>query len=208
MSPSRLEYLVDPTRPRVQSQVARDSWSTPRALRPVPESPGTPVRHLSPSDQGPRCPGQLVDPAGHQAWARVAWDTWSTACPRTHSQVARDSWTTPWGLGPCPSHPGQLVDPVGLRTLAGVAWDRWSTPCALGPEPESPGRVGRHLGPAGTCPSRPGLLVDPCGPRTLARVARDCWWNRVSSDKARVTRGSCSTPQHHGHGPESPGTIG
>lgn len=161
-----------------------------------------------PSDPSGSHQGQLVDPAGPLAWARVT----------------QESRSTPRALRPGQESP---------RT-AGRPWD-------LGPELESPGRVGRHCGTSGTVPSRRGQLVDPRGPRTKSRVARDsgstpgpsgtvlvarksCGHRRPSRTglsrlgqlvdnagpptRSRVFRDSWSTPRALGHGPEAPRTSG
>ena len=77
---SRPGQLEDSTDLQTQPRVKQDSWSTPWALRPGPESLGgaTPwaLRHGPESSETsgrpckasgtlPSCPGQLVDPAGH-----------------------------------------------------------------------------------------------------------------------------------------------
>ena len=99
-SASRPKQEFDPTAPRARSRVTQESWSTPRAVGHGPKSPGTvgPPREPSeedpshlvelvnrtrPSDPGPSCLGQLVDPRG----------------PRTQQRDTRDSWSTPWALG-------------------------------------------------------------------------------------------------------------
>ena len=165
---------------------------TPRALGHGSESPGSPGRHR-----------------GHSDPNRVARET----C--RHSR--------PSGTGP--NSPGPLVDPRVLRKLALVAWgllvhpsgpwtrarvtrDNWSTPRPLGPEPESPWRVGRPRvawtkrespeagvrprSTTGTVQSHPGKLVDTTGRRAWAQVTRDCW----------------STPRALGRGPESRRIVG
>ena len=73
---SCLGYLEDHARPWVQFRVARDSCSTPRALRSRPESPGTPGLTRGTSDHDPSRPGQLVQPTGHRTQPRVARESW------------------------------------------------------------------------------------------------------------------------------------
>ena len=147
--------------------------------------PNPPVKRIDP--MGPQTMashlGQVVNPVG----------TWTVA------QVAQDSWSTPWDLGPRPESPGttgrhhrpsftgprlpgQLDDTVGT----------WSTLRALGHGPESPRTAGRPRGPSEPGPCRQGHLVDPAGTQTLALVARD----------------SCSTPRAIGPNRESPGRAG
>ena len=63
---------------------------------------------------------------------------------------------------------------------------------AVEPEPESPGRGGRHRGPSHQIMSRPGELVEPVG----------------TPNQARVSLGSWSTPPAHRPGPSSPGPAG
>ena len=96
---------------------------------------------------------------------------------------------------------------------------------ALGHGPKYPGTAGRPQGPSETSPSclgiagpplRPldqgqshqGHLVDPKAPRTRTRVALESWSTPGGLDQARVARSRSSTPQHHGHGPESPRKAG
>ena len=191
---SGLGQLVDPACSRNRAAVTRDSWSTPRAFGPVPQSPGTAGRPLGPSDPSTRVPGQLVNTTG----------------PRTRTQVVQESWRTPWALGygpespetpgqHCgppnqdPSLPGYLVDPVGHRAWAQVTRDSWSaaghrsrtrgararctTWRAFGPGPERPGPPDPSASPLGQLfdtrdlghgPSPPGELVDTLGPREPA----------------------------------------
>ena len=51
--------------------VARDSWSTPRALGPKREWPGTAGPPRRPTDNGPNHPGQLVNTTVPRAGPRV-----------------------------------------------------------------------------------------------------------------------------------------
>ena len=64
-----LRHLVDPAGPRTRSRVAQESNSTPWALRPGPESPGTADRHFGDLGTGPSLPGTLVDSGGPQTQA-------------------------------------------------------------------------------------------------------------------------------------------
>ena len=77
--------LVDTVGPWTRARVALDRWSTPRALRYGPESPGAPgqprgtsgmgaslpgqLLDRGPSDANASHPGELVDTAGPKAWA-------------------------------------------------------------------------------------------------------------------------------------------
>ena len=69
---------------QTQVRVARDSWSTTRAIMSGPESPGRTGRHRGPSDTSVIHPGELVEPEG----------------TRTQEQVARDCWLSTLALGP------------------------------------------------------------------------------------------------------------
>ena len=173
--PSLPGQLVDTSGPREKAQVSRDSWSIPRGLGYSPELPGragqnrepstltewlgTAGRPHSPSDTSMSHPGQLVDPAGYQTWARVAWKAGRHRGPS--DQV--------------PSHPEQLVDPAGLRALARVTQNCRSTSQALRREPESSWMAGRTRGPSDTSARRPGKLFHTAGPRAQSTVTRDSW---------------------------------
>ena len=157
-----------------------------------PESPMTSGRPHWPSKPYPSRPGELVHLTGHRTRAGVPLDSWSS--PR------------PSDLGP--NCPGQLVDPARLQTQARITRDGWSTQRDIehgpkspgragplwdhGPEPELPGRAGRHHGPSDQGPCIQGQLVDPAGPWGLARVAPE----------------SCSTPQDIGPKLELPWRAG
>ena len=106
-------------------------------------------------DTAQSCPGQLVDPTGPWARARVAQETWSTM----------------WALRPGPDSPnilggprghsdtserrlGLLVEPTGNRTQSRVTRDSWSNPRVFGHGPESPWMPGLHRGPSEQGPTR------------------------------------------------------
>ena len=123
---------------------------TPRALGP-----------------GPKSPGELVDPLGHQTWAGNARDIWSTPLALGYSPVLPGTAGPHRGasvLGP--SRQGRRVDTVVCSTRARVALESWWTPRAIGPERYSPGKACRTNGPLDSGPSDPGQLVDTAGPRT------------------------------------------
>ena len=183
--PSRQGQLVDWVGPQKKAQIMQDSWSTPRDLRPGPESHGTADRTCGHSDPGPRRPGQLVNHPVPRTQARVAQKSWSS--PRAIG--AGPEWSGTAGrlrgpLGTSPSRPGDLVDTVGTRTLAQfnrhrinlagtrtlarVTRDCWSTPRAFGPKRESPGTAGRPRRSLDPSASVPGQLVDPEGVQTKA----------------------------------------
>ena len=180
--PSPLRQLFEHTDPRTRAKVAwegwstpqdldpstssRDSSSTPRSFRPVPETPWTTGGTRWPSRMGPSPPGQLVNHSGPRTWTRV---------PGTASRARRPS-------NPGPSHPGQLVDIAVPPTRARVPWYIWSNRGSSEPSVSCPGglvhptgrqtsaRVDRDsrstmlaLGPS---PIRPGQQVDTVVPRT------------------------------------------
>ena len=180
-SPIHLGQLVDPAGPRTQTQVSRDSWSTPEHS----ELPGTSGRHCEAAGRVPSCPGQLIHPT----------------CPQARPQVSREAWSTPRGLGYSPespgtpgrhrgpsdqgpSHLGQLVNTAGHRawaqdtrdsrstqgpqTRTRVTRQSWSTPRALVHRPESPWIAGRTCGTSVLGPNLSRPLVEPGGPRTQA----------------------------------------
>ena len=140
--------LVDTVGPRSQVRVTRDSWSTPRALTPKHEMPGTADPTREPSDMGPSLPGQLVDTARLRAWARVPQDSLSTPQalgpgPESPGTVDRTCVYSARG----PSQAGELVDSAGHRTQARFSRESLSNMWALGPGPEWPRKDGRHRGP-------------------------------------------------------------
>ena len=151
-----------------------------------------PDRHHGPSNKGPSRPGELVNPAGHWALARIALDSWSNLRalghgpespgtagippdPRTQARVARDSCLTPGPSGTVLSHPGPLVNTACHQTRR-----------------DSPRRAGKNHRPSDTGPSGTGQLVDPAEPLTQVQVTWDCW----------------STPGALGHKRECPGAAG
>ena len=70
--------LVDPTGPPTRAQVVQDTWSTPRELAPLPESPRTAGRTHGPSELGTSHPGMFVKPADLRTPELVTLDSWST----------------------------------------------------------------------------------------------------------------------------------
>ena len=54
-----------------RARVGRESWLTPRQLRPGTESAGTSGRPRGPLDSGPSRPGELVYPAAPGTQERV-----------------------------------------------------------------------------------------------------------------------------------------
>ena len=150
--PSSPEQMVEPTGPWTRARFSRECWSTPRALDPGPkslekscstpralgpkrewpgtagrpagigteqESPGKARRPRGPSDPSASVQGQLVDTTGPWVRARFPRDSQSTsqalgpgpkkpgtACrPRRHLDLGR-------------SRPGHLLHPVGLQAWA------------------------------------------------------------------------------------------
>ena len=141
--PRPSELLVNPARPQVQSPVAQERWSTPRAHGHGPVSPQTPVRQRGTSYQGRSRPGQLVDHGHSDPDRSHLGQLVDPAAPRNGMRVSRDTWLTPWDLGTGPK-----------------SRDRWSTPWALGARPESPETAGEPRSTSSTAPRRPGQLVD------------------------------------------------
>lgn len=82
-------------------------------------------------------------------------------------------------------------------------------PRELGPEPESPGRVGRHYGTSVTGPSLPLISGQPRWPSDPGLIRpRQLVDTVVPGARARVTREGFSTLQALEPGPELPGTAG
>ena len=174
-----------------QARVTWGIWLTPWALGPKRESPGRASRPRRPSDQGPSCPGELVNPAGTGARPQVGRDIWSSPqalrhgpeSPRRAGQYHGPSDTSA-------SRAGVLVRTAGHRTRARVALDSWSPPRAIGPERVWPGTDGRHRGPMDKGPRRPGVRVDP----RAIRAGRESSGERVelagSRTRARVSQES------------------
>ena len=138
-------------------------------------------------------PGSVLNTAGTNTRAGVAWDIWST--PRaigdgreTSGTAGQHRVTTVTSL----SQPGELVDPAGPRTCSRVLRESWLTPRAFGPKRELPRRAGQIRRLSEPCASLRGDLVDPAGPRKRAREDWDSW----------------STLWTIGPGPESHGTDG
>ena len=176
----------------MQSQVARDSWSTPQALGVEPESPRTSGWHARP-----------------WSLAQVSFETLSTPrALRTGPESPKISGPQrdPWN--PSASRRGLLVDPSGTQTQARVTRESWSTlgasvqarvpwdSCST-PWHLTRSRVSRdacrNRGPLGMGLSRlkgwsipwtirlgpksPVMWVDTADIRTLARVSRESWSN-------------------------------
>ena len=171
------------TGPRTLTGVTWDSWSTPWALKPGPESLRTACRHRMLSDPGTSCPVVLDE----SACLELQCESPGTASrPRRISEPSASGpgllvepagvelWPEsprtagrPHGpLDTSQSPPGLLVNPGGHQTQAQVALECCSTLWALGHSPELPRKAGRHHGPLGMGPSRRGMLVHPTGYRT------------------------------------------
>lgn len=174
-----------------RANIARDIWSTPRAVglecdlrghlveptcpRTQARVPGTAGRPRGPSDSGPSPPGQLVDPAGPRTRARVPRDSLSTPHARGPGPESPGTGGRPCGTSdPGPSSLGKLVDTASIQTQARVTRDIWSKPWALGIRPESPGTAGQP---------------------------------RLPADQVQVAWERCSTLRHLRRGPDSPGML-
>ena len=175
-----------------RARVARDSWSTLRALRPMHEWPRRDGRACGPSEAGRSCPGELVNiralrhgPSGLGRGVKIMR-------LRTRAQVTRDSWSIPWDFGHRPESPKTAGRHRGTSDPSVSIQDSWSTPRALGPGHESPGTACRPRRPTLKGPCLPGELVDIAGPQTRVRVTQDSW----------------STPRDLGHDHNSPGGSG
>ena len=155
--PSNPGELVDPECIRTGAPVARDSWSTPRALGCKCKWAGTAGVPQGPSDPGLSRPGNLVDPRGLGHG------------PESPLRPGGSRGSSEQG----PSRQRHRVELAGPGTRARVARDCWSTPQALRRKRKSPGRAGRPRGPSDPGPSCPGHLVDSAGHRAWARVPGD-----------------------------------
>ena len=190
---SRPRELVEAVGPRTQARVARECWSTSRAIGPQRESLRRGGRHRKHSHTGLSCPGELVDPMGYRRRAQGLRSAGRPRRPSDRIPITRESWSTRRALGHEHESPrsagrhrghsdsiesltGELVDPAGLRNHARDARESWSTARALGPGPESPWCADPTCGTTDLFPSRPGLLVNPAVHRTQAQVARVSWW--------------------------------
>ena len=152
--------------PRPLGPEPKSPWRVgrPRVPWTKRESPEAGVRHRSTTGMGQSHQGQLVDTAGHRARAQVTRDWWSNPRalgPETELPGTFGRPRVPSDLGR--SRPGHLLDPVSPWNRGRVARGSWSTPrdighgresprrasppLAIGSEPESWGRVGRHRGP-------------------------------------------------------------
>ena len=122
--------------------------------------------------------------------------------PRTWAEITRDSWSTPWKIGPNLRRPGQLIDTTGRGTGARLSRESWSNPRELRHWPESTRRASRTRGPSDTCTSHPGQLVNPGRPsvRARARVARDSWLTTQAVRLVPKTPGRAGRPR----GPSDP----
>ena len=170
-------------------RVSRESWSTPQALEHGRVMPVNDVRHREPSDQGPSCPGKLVDTTGPHSRFKS---------PGTAGRHCR-----PLDTGP--SRPGQLVDTEGTRPRARVAWDSWSTLQALGHMPDFPGTPGRPLRHLVPWRKSPGTASQHCGPSEQSAIRPGQLFDTASPrTRARVTRGIRSTLRALKQGPEMP----
>ena len=133
------ELLVNAARPRGQSPVAQEKWSTTWALGQRPESPRTPGRQRGTSYQGPSGPGQLVTPRdiglapeAPRIAGRMRAQGSGPESPGTAvlPGVLGPKHETPGTAGrprgpsdPAPGPPGQLDVPSCPRTWARVTQD-------------------------------------------------------------------------------------
>ena len=147
--------------PRKRTRGAHESWFTPPAFGPGPESPWPAGQPRGLSDPSVSVRGQVVDTEG----------------TRTRAQFVRDIRFTQRGIGhgpESPMRPGQSrrsLDPGPSRQDIG------STLWAHRSKRESSWTLCRHHGPSNQGPSRAAHLVDPAGHRALARVTRDSWFD-------------------------------
>ena len=165
---------------RKRAQVAKDSLTTPCALGRKRERPGTAGSPQGPSDPGPSHLGQLVDPTGPLAWARVTPESYLTLRTIGPERDTPGSAVSTCGHSDLsPTGPGQLVDPTGPRSGTRVIRDSWLTSGAFGPgldwshpgqlvnpvcahtKRKSPGKAIRHCGTSGTVQSHPGCWLKP-----------------------------------------------
>ena len=139
-----------------RTQVTRESWSTPRDFGPGLESPRTSGRPHEGSGTVPIGSGHLVDSSGPREWDRVTQEAWSTL---RHIRPGLQS-------------PGTAKSPrdIGHRRESHGTSGRSR---AVGPGPDSPGTAGRHRGLSDPSVRCPGQLFDTGGPRALSRVDRD-----------------------------------
>ena len=163
-----------------RARVARDSWSTLRALRPMHEWPRRDGRACGPSEAGRSCPGELVNIRALRHGPSGLGRGVDTMGPRARAQDSRDSWSTPQALGPGSVLPGtaarprgptdlsaslqgQMFDTEGLWSQAPVARDTWLTGWALEKRPKSCGIAGQHHRTSDPGPSRTGQQVQRAG---------------------------------------------
>ena len=174
---------------RAQDRDPRDATSTPRYVRPWPESPGAACRHRRPSGTGQSHPRCLDNTPVLPNWSRISRESWSILVvllpgpesPGTEGRPRRHS-----DRGP--SRTRDLVDTAGTRTQARVTW-RHGRPLDTG---------SRHL----------GHLVEPEGTRTRARVARDGWSTPSALGPGPETPGtSVRNCKASGTGPSHPGQV-
>ena len=151
------------TGPWTLTGVTWDSWSTPQALRPGPETRRTAGRPRGLSDLGTRCRG---------CWSTPRDFGLECESPGIAGRPCRT-------LDQSASGPGFLVEPARPSALARVAQDRRSTSRDLRHEPESSGTAGQPRGPsdpsachAGMLVHTPGLGHSPESPRKAGRHRR------------------------------------
>ena len=128
--------------------------------------------------------------------------------PWTLSRVNRESWSTPWALGPGPKSPGtsgrtrrpsdpvsnhlgKLVDTARTRTQARLVQQSGSKPRSLGPGHESSMKA-----------------FDSMGTTSRARISRDSW--STPRDLGHMGESPLRTGRPHGHsdpGPSRPGYL-
>ena len=98
--------LVETAGLRTQARVARESSSTPWTLGPGPEMHRRAGRPHGPSDLNARCPAHLVAPKGPGNRARVTGQMVDPMGTRAQARVPKESWSTPRDIGHEPEEPG------------------------------------------------------------------------------------------------------
>ena len=185
MNPIRLGRLIDPGGPWTLARVPRERCSNPGALgqsashpgqlfdtaAPRAQSPWTVGRHCGSSDTDPRQAEQQVNPPG----------------PRTRARGSRDSWSTPWALGPGPESPRTFGQHRGPSDLGRSRPGELVEPAMPGNGPESPGTALQTRGPCGTGPSRPGSQSTPRslrpGPESPGTAGQPCGHSDMNTSR-------------------------
>ena len=157
--PSHTRQLVESAGTRRRAPVARDSWSTLRALGPMHEWPGRDGRACGSSEPGRSRPGELVNTRTLSHGPSCLGRLLNTVGPRARAGDSRESLSTPQAIGRgslspgtaarpfgprdlSASRQGQMFDTEGLWTRAPVARDSWLTPWALERRPKTCGTAG------------------------------------------------------------------